>query len=342
MILPFFALVAVLALIPLLSPLALRMRLVDRPGGRKQHRGAVPLIGGLCIFPVFMILTMIGGGNISALWPFFTALALLLVIGAIDDRFQTGAWLRFAVHITAALLIVIPGHAQIYNLGNLFGAGDFDLGFMALPFSLAAAVLLVNAINLIDGLDGLAGGTGFVILFWLALAGGFSAMPELMVLMGALAGFLFYNMRSPWRKKAAVFLGDAGSLSLGLAIAWFSMTLATRADVALEPISVAWILALPIFDICAQFFRRVREGHHPFTPDRGHFHHHFIEAGVSPGRTTFIILLINFILGATGFLGARAGVPLVFLTVTWIALLLAHMAVSLKPRFYIGLFKKLA
>src|SRR5690606_15367016 len=102
--------------------------------------------------------------------------------------------------------------------------------------------------------------------------------------MGALAGFLVYNLRTPLRKQAAVFMGDAGSMALGLVVAWFAMSLAQEPHVVFAPISVAWILALPIIDICAQFNRRVREGRHPFSPDRGHFHHHFRHAGISSGQ----------------------------------------------------------
>ena len=341
MIWPLIAFISVIVLVPLVRTPARLVGLVDRPGGRKKHQGTVPLTGGLCIFPVFMMVSLLAGGSLTALWPLFAALILVLVTGALDDRFQIGAWPRFAVHITAALLVVLAGGAQINSLGNLFGLGDFELGFMAIPFSLAAAALLINALNLIDGLDGLAGGTAFIMLFWLAFAGGIAAMPELAILMAAVAGFLVYNMRGPWRKKAAVFLGDAGSLSLGVVITWFAILLAKSPAVALEPISVAWILALPAFDICAQFYRRMREGRHPFDPDRGHFHYHFIEAGIPPGKAVFMILVVNFILGGFGVLAAKMGVPLLVLTTLWISCLLTHMAVSERPHLYVRLFKKL-
>ena len=164
--------------------------------------------------------------------------------------------------------------------------------------------------------------------------------------MGAVAGFLVYNMRHPYRARATVFLGDAGSMGLGLALSCLCIALAYQKHQMTPPIlpliSVAWILALPIIDTCAQFYRRVREGKHPFTPDRGHFHHHFIHAGIPVGETTPAILGLAFILGAIGFLGVRLGLPQFVLTIGWIGLLFSHMALSRKPDIYIRLFSKMA
>jgi UDP-GlcNAc:undecaprenyl-phosphate/decaprenyl-phosphate GlcNAc-1-phosphate transferase len=182
-------------------------------------------------------------------------------------------------------------------------------------------------------------------LFWLIVACAFAgAEPQIALigsLMGALAGFLVFNMRNPMRRKASIFLGDAGSMSLGLSLAYFCIALAHHKHGVIEPISVAWILALPIIDTCAQFYRRVREGRHPFAPDRGHFHHHFIHAGIPVGDTTPAILALAFIMGAIGYMGVRVGVPEFILTVGWIALLFTHMALSRRPALYILLFSKL-
>jgi UDP-GlcNAc:undecaprenyl-phosphate GlcNAc-1-phosphate transferase len=150
--------------------------------------------------------------------------------------------------------------------------------------------------------------------------------------MAALAGFLVYNMRNPWRRKASVFMGDAGSLALGLSLAWFAMHLGKiGGGAAVHPISVAWVLALPIMDTCAQFARRVSQGRHPFDADHHHFHHHFVNAGVPVAKATGLILLIGFLLGAVGVMGSFLHVPDFVLSYVWIALLFAHIAVSLRP-----------
>ncbi len=336
----------VLALIPAARVLAMKIGLVDEPGGRKQHDDAVPPIGGLIILPVFMLSVIVLGGDLSAYGYLFIALIMILVTGAIDDFVPLHAWFKFAVQLSAAALVVILGGARIYTLGDMFGFGEVGLAWMSIPFSIAAVALLVNSINLMDGLDGLAAGKSFVVLGWLVLAclmahDAQAAMP-MMPLLGALAAFLFYNMRHPLRDKASVFLGDAGSLGLGLVLAWFCIVLTQHSEPILVPISVAWIVALPVIDACGQFYRRVREGRHPFSADRGHFHHHFIHAGVPVGRSTVMILLLGFVLGGIGYFGIIAGAPQIFMTGGWVILLVVHMAMSERSEYYIRLFSRFA
>ena len=342
--------IAVLGLIPLAKKFAKRSGYVDEPGGRKDHAAPIAPIGGLVIFPVYMVAMIVFGGDFSRLGVFFLGLIALLITGAFDEKKHLNAWLKFFIQLAVTFVVVVWGEARVYQLGNLFGLGDVGLTFMSIPFSMAAVMLLINAVNLMDGLDGLAAGYSFVALFWMVfacvMAGDAHWMMILAPLMGAVAGFLVYNMRHPYRARATVFLGDAGSMGLGLALSCLCIALAYQkhqmTPPILPPISVAWILALPIIDTCAQFYRRVREGKHPFTPDRGHFHHHFIHAGIPVGETTPAILGLAFILGAIGFLGVRLGLPQFVLTIGWIGLLFSHMALSRKPDIYIRLFSKMA
>lgn len=330
---PILAFCIVLALVPLVRFLALRVGYLDNPGGRKDHALPTPPIGGLIIIPVFILLSFLSGADIKTDWPFWAALSVIMLSGALDDLYSIRPRWKFIAQFIAAFLIVVPGGATVFSLGNVLGFGTFWLGFMAVPFSVIAAVLLINAINLIDGLDGLAGGKSFVALFFMlvpcVLAHELSFGLPISILMGALAGFLFFNMRHPFRNQANIFLGDAGSMSLGLALAWYGMTLG-RNDVA-HPISVAWILALPIMDTCAQFARRVAQGRHPFDADRNHFHHHFINAGVDVGRATAIITVIGFILGLIGIGGMLLGVPEFILGWLWIITILTHIYISMRP-----------
>jgi UDP-GlcNAc:undecaprenyl-phosphate GlcNAc-1-phosphate transferase len=336
-----FAVVAVL--IPPLCRLAVAKGFVDKPGGRKIHDTLTPPIGGIIIFSVFMIIALLKGTHLETVWPLFAALSLLLVTGAVDDYRHISPWIKFSMQFVAAGLIVLPGGAELIHLDNIFGLGTLWLGFMSVPFSIISVVLFINAINLMDGLDGLAGGVSFIALVWLligALAAGltFVAYPMLL-LMGALAGFLLHNMRSPFNKRAKLFLGDAGSMGFGLVLAWFCIKLVQQPLSVMPPISVAWIIALPIIDTCAQFYRRARLGRHPFSPDKGHFHHHFIEAGYPVGKATALILLISFILGGIGYLGYVAGLPQWVLTALWVVMILTHMWVSDKPERYTTLLR---
>ncbi len=342
---PVLAFLLVLTLVMPFRKLARIFGIVDAPDERKQHGKAVPPIGGLIIFAVFMILGAVSGIiDLQKYWSLYVALIVLLVSGAIDDQFSINAKIKFVIHILAACLIAFMGNVQAAYLGDLFGFGVVWTGVISYPFTIIAIVLLINAMNLMDGMDGLAGGVSLVIFLWFMVAsifaGWFSYANVLGILIACIAAFLVFNMRNPWRRKASLFLGDAGSMSLGLCIAWFAVLLARNDAAPIEPIAVAWIIGFPIFDTCAQFYRRIRAGLDPFAPDRGHFHHHFIKAGFPVRWAAVIIIAIVALMGGIGYGGIAMGVPPVVLTALWIALLLAHMFVSSKPERYVDLIKK--
>ncbi len=347
-LLTIIAFVATVLIVPRACAVAPKLHLIDKPGGRKKHEVVTPLIGGIVVFSVFIVTAMVFLGAAQALsapmlW-FFASLATLVTVGAMDDRQHIAAWTRFGIQFAVSFIIVLLAGAQLKHLGDLFGFGIFWLGFMAIPFSVIAAVLLINAINLIDGLDGLCAGNAFIVFGWMAawcyMGGNMLHLPMLLFIMAALAGFLVYNLRTKWRSKASVFFGDAGSLGLGLTIAFFAMTLGGGKPVFIEPMAVAWMLAWPIFDICGQFARRMSEGRHPFDPDHDHFHHHFINLGVPPAKATAIILCIAFVTGFIGSGGLWLGVPLPVLTISWMILLLVHIYLSIKPERYRRLIAK--
>ena len=340
------AFVLVVLLIMPLRKLARISGIVDKPGGRKQHEKEVPPVGGIIIFSIFMVLGLwFGYVNIHKYWPLYSALILLLTVGALDDQFHIPAKLKMVVHIVAAALISFWGNVQAAYLGDLFGMGVVWTGFMSYPFTITAIVLLINAMNLMDGMDGLVGGTSVVIFGWFSIAcvaaGWYDYVQVLALLIACICGFLVFNMRNPLRRRASIFLGDAGSMSVGLTIAWFAVLLARSPSTPIEPIVVAWIIGFPIFDTCAQFYRRVSNGKHPFAPDRGHFHHHFIDAGIPVRYASVLIISLIALMGAVGYIGYAVGVPSVVLTIMWVCLLFAHMMMSKKPERYVRLIKKL-
>lgn len=332
-----FLLVALL--VPVLRYMAVRFGFVDTPDERKLHDMPVPPIGGLIIFPVFIALNFVFGASLAAYWPLYAGLFLLLGVGAWDDYKHCPPWPKFTAQILAATTIVVLGDVRIVHLGNIFGFGELGLNIFSVPFSITAIVLFINAVNLMDGLDGLAGGYGFVILTLLAVITGLQGYTimsiPLYIILGALGGFLVHNMRSPVTPRARIFLGDSGSLALGLTVAWFTIHLGQVNEATLiRPMVVAWMLALPIMDTCAQFYRRVCEGRHPFDPDRGHFHHHFVDAGVSVPVTVLTILGLVFVTSAGAYLWVSFGGPEVVLTLLWILALFGHMALSRKQGAY--------
>jgi len=343
--LPVLAFCFVLAIMPVAIAYAQYVNFTDKPGGRKKHDSAVALVGGLVLFPVFAFFNLFAGFDIGAFWPLYAGMAILLAVGAYDDRKVLEPRIKFTAQWIVAIIIVTFGEAHVDGLGYVFGDEVLWLGPFAWIFSVVAAVLLINAINLMDGLDGLSGGVG-VIVFTALLIGSFlnghsDMITSLLILIAALCGFLWFNMRLWRRARAEVFIGDAGSLTLGLLIAWFAMHLGDHNGGSVAPMTVAWILALPIYDTCAQFARRMREGRHPFSPDAHHFHHHFIHAGLSPKLSTLCVLGIMGLLAALGITAEYFGFNGLWMTCLWIGLLLTHILVSLKPARYENFIRRI-
>jgi len=178
-----------------------------------------------------------------------------------------------------------------------------ELGWMAVPFTLLCVVGLINAVNMLDGADGLAGGVMLSVLFWLCVIGVSAAEYEAMLLPALLAcaliGFLAFNF--PFREEgASVFMGDSGSTMLGFGVAWFAIELAFEQGTGVPPVVIAWILALPIFDTISLMLRRVLKGQSPMSPDREHLHHIFQRAGFGPAATAYICIGLAFLFGAVG------------------------------------------
>ena len=314
--------------------LALRCGFADKPGGRKKHDAPVPPIGGLVILPVFVGISWLAGLESIVPWPLVGGLAMLLVMGALDDARAIKPAIKFAIMLWTACFVVIFGDAQIGKLGNLFGFGMVELGWLSKAFTIMSLVLLMNAINMMDGVDGLAGGFCALVAFWMMVVcvGAGASFWALAILLATLLGFLLFNMRAPWRKSASVFLGDSGSLCLGLLLGWFCIRLTQGGGAPLQPVTVIWIIALPVMDAFALFIARSIRGLHPFNADRRHLHHRLIDAGLSQGQTTLVMLAIIAVMAMTGFMAQVYDIPPVVLFGLWMVLFIIHTAGLMHPR----------
>lgn len=302
-------------LVPMLSAPAQRMGLVDAPGGRKCHLGRVPLTGGLAIFSGFTFALLLLDVTLQPYTSLVVGMAMMLATGIIDDLIEISAGAKLLAQIAAAVLMVSWGEVQIQNLGNLVGVKPIELGEWAIPFTVLCVLVMINALNMADGTDGLAGGMTFVALLGFFIVGllGEADRPLMAVvgiLMVAVLAFLFYNLRVPGRRQARVFLGDSGSLMLGFALAWLAVYISQSPErVTIFPVSIAWILLLPVLDVLTLYVRRIMRGRSPFSADRDHLHHVLLRSGMGPGRTVGLLLLVMAIFGGVGIYGWQQAWP---------------------------------
>jgi UDP-GlcNAc:undecaprenyl-phosphate GlcNAc-1-phosphate transferase len=303
--------------IVVLAPIARRIRWVDSPGGRKMHTGDVPLTGGAAIvIGVAMSVSQFPGLHTPEILSLLAAGVCMLAIGVWDDQRGLSPRIRIVLTMILAMLVVRFEAFQLHNLGSLLGLGDFTTGWLAIPFTLFCIVGVVNALNMSDGIDGLAGGLSAIALMGMAWVAFFAGQGRQMmlcaILVSALLAFLCFNARSPFRAKAAVFMGDGGSMFVGFSVAALLITLSQAAPTqprAMTPVTALWLFALPLLDTVSVLVWRIVKGSSPFTPDREHFHHILQEAGYTPGQAVAILWAIAALLAVVGLCGNALSLP---------------------------------
>ena len=304
----------------ILMPIAERIHLVDLPGGRKQHESVKPLVGGIAIFIGFACAMLSLPISLIGYRPFALGGLLLIFMGILDDMHEVSPHARFGAEIVSALIMTVWASIVITNLGDLFFAGEIRLGFFSIPFTTFAIVGLINAVNMLDGSDGLAGSLIFVQLFLLALTAFLAHLiveaKVIVSLMGALLGFLYFNFPFSKKRTARVFMGDAGSMFLGYALSWFATGLSQAPRSAIYPVGILWILSITIWDAFRVILLRLFSKKSPFSSDRNHLHHVLQDRGFSPKNICFIIAGSNLMFGLGGVLALHLGVssPVLFIS----------------------------
>lgn len=292
--------------VKLLRPIAVSIGLVDKPGGRKQHDGAIPLIGGLAMFSGVFLSAYIFLDQPSFVRVFMLGGAMMVFMGAMDDRYDISARFRLVAQFLIASLFVYGLKLSVSSFGDLLGLGEIKLGWLGYPFALLAIIAVVNATNMLDGIDGLVGGlalTSFVGLSLLYYGSGHLNIAWLcFVMVGALMAFLLFNVwGKPTHKRLnKVFMGDAGSMFVGLALAVLLLNGASSSVLAFKPVTALWFVLLPMTDMVTLMYRRLKRGRSPLAPDRTHIHHILMRAGFTARHTLYIVLLAQLCLVSIG------------------------------------------
>ena len=318
--------------------------LVDVPGGRKTHHGEVPVIGGIAMYLGALVAVVLAGDGVASQFEVLLACGMMVAVGALDDRFDLRPRYRVAVHVAAAVTLVMATGFRVDSLGDLFGFGEIRLGPFDFLFTVLATVALINAFNMLDGVDGIAGGVALVALaglsFHLVPAGNLAAAATL-ALAGAVVGFLVFNLPARFNRKRLAFMGDAGSTLLGFALAGLALVAVQPGDGrGMPPALVLWMLPVPIVELFTSTIRRLVSGTSPMQADRGHFHHRLLDAGFSVRAVFLLYMVASSIAVVIGLWLWHKGVSEavlfgVFLTVSalwWVATHNARRLLALVPR----------
>ena len=291
----------------LLTPIARKIDLLDHPSERKVHRSPVPLVGGAAIFlTMVLVITLATSYGMETL-PLIIACGMMLVTGMIDDLRELSAFIRFVVQILACCIRVFVSDVMLTDFGKLMWNGVLYLGFMSVPITIFAALGVINAFNMMDGIDGLSSMIFIVAasaMAWLALLAGHTSNATILIIAaGATFGFFILNARLPWNKRARVFLGDSGSAFLGLLLAWQFIDLGNGDDRAFAPMTAVWLLGIPLLDTTLLMVRRKLNGGSPFAADQHHLHHAFLRAGFSVKQTLLIMTGMVLVTTSIGLAG---------------------------------------
>ena len=303
-IIPFFtALLLVGWIHPRLVKIALLKNIVDNPDARKLQRTPVPVLGGVAVFfgVVIAIGCMSSVVDCSGLPVVIMAMMAMLYTGTMDDILSLSPGLRFVIEIVVVLLLIFVGGYCIDDFHGLWNIGRFSYWY-AVPLTVVAAVGIINAINLVDGVNGLSSGYCimacliFGTLFFLAGEAPMTILAAVSV--GALIPFFLHNV---FGKTSKMFIGDGGTLVMGVVMSVFVIAILQNGsrvaayvnpNVGLVPFTLA-VLSVPVFDTLRVMSTRILKGTSPFRPDKTHLHHMFIDLGCSHVATTLAILGVD-------------------------------------------------
>jgi UDP-GlcNAc:undecaprenyl-phosphate GlcNAc-1-phosphate transferase len=316
-------------LILILRPLANKFNLVDKPDERKTHDGHIPLIGGIAIYLGTAITMQIFGLVDEQTKIVLLSGAFIVFIGMLDDKYDLPVRFRILGQLLVAALLCSGLGAYIENLGDLFTFGDVELGVLGIPFTYIAVIAAINAYNMIDGIDGLLGGMSVISFIGLAylfnIAGNETFTINSLIIIGAILAYLIFNMMNQKYHKYKVFMGDAGSMLIGLYVIWM-LIIGTQNTVygheSFSAVLALFSVGLPLIDMAAIIVRRKRKGQSPFKPDRDHMHHILMRSGFTTKQSLLILLFLSSLLFIVGFFintHFNSFIGLLFFVITYIS-----------------------
>lgn len=302
--------------IPTIVKISKRKNLMDEPGARSSHLRKIPNLGGIAMFYSLAVCASIFAFELFDLYKFlFASLVILLYVGVMDDIVVMHAYKKLLAQIVVTALMVIGSDVRIRSFFGLFGIYELNYYF-SIAISLFTFIVLINAFNLIDGIDGLAGGYSIICSAFFGISyfrlGAYNYPLVVLsgVIIGAVTGFLFYNLSNDRNNK--IFMGDTGSMILGFLLAFTAICFidifidkklpeVPRYYLMSAPAVAMAILILPIVDTLNVFMIRMSAGKSPFAADKNHIHHSLLNLGLTHRRSTFYIVLYYLFIVAVAY-----------------------------------------
>ena len=291
------SLMLTMLLMPVVMRLARAANVIDLPDERKIHTDEIPRLGGFAIAIAFAVSCLLFLQIDTLFIAFLSGLLIVTLTGLADDLWHIRPALKFTGEIAASLIFILYGGTELKGFGDLIGIGPLETGILAVPITVFCMIGVMNALNMSDGLDGLAGGMSAiacVFLIYFSLQSGHWFNLALSVsLFGCLIGFLYFNSH-----PAKIFMGDTGSLVLGYILSSICvLSQKLEGDSPVLPISMALILALPIADTLWVMTNRAFRGGSPFSPDNTHLHHKLLTLNISHSGVVSVLYACMFICG---------------------------------------------
>ncbi|MFP1830779.1 UDP-N-acetylglucosamine--undecaprenyl-phosphate N-acetylglucosaminephosphotransferase [Lonsdalea quercina] len=280
--------------------------LVDRPNFRKRHQGLIPLVGGISVYAGVCFTFLMTDDYIPHARLYLVCAGILVVVGALDDRYDISVRLRATVQAAVAAAMMGVAGLTLQHLGYIFGDWNLSLGPFNYLLTLFAVWAAINAFNMVDGIDGLLGGLSSVsfgaIGILLYHSGNHSLALWSFAMIAATLPYILLNLGA-FGRRYKVFMGDAGSTMMGFTAIWLLLQSTQGETHPINPVTALWIIAIPLMDMVAIMYRRLRKGMSPFSADRQHIHHLVMRAGFTSRQAFVLITLSAAVLAAIGMAG---------------------------------------
>lgn len=334
-----------LCFMPLVIDIAKKRNFVVKPNKRTSHEGTIPNIGGINIFISFLLTVFLFSyGIIDQLQFIIIGVFFILIVGFVDDLIDIKAYWKLLGELVSAFFLIIVSDIRLTSLHGFLGINEIPV-FVSYFLSIFVFIAIINALNLIDGVDGLASGLGILYSLFFALYFSFTGSINLAIsayaMVGSLVVFFIYNV---FGKKNKIFMGDTGSLLLGYMITLyifqfcemnaypekFHLSEVFRMNAA--PAVAVCVLMVPLFDTIRVMLTRIKKGVSPFHPDKNHIHHLLLKTGLKHRQVTYVLLLVTSGFISLGIIGRNWSIGLLSLVAFIVAVILTEILWRLVDR----------